>query len=172
MIEIWTDGGCRFDSSKGSVKPTDSSAYASLLIYKNHEKEVSGGALGKTNSYMEVRAVLEGLRQLKRYDIPVTLYTDSMYVVNTLGKQWYLGWAMNGWRTSSNKEVKHKELWEEIVSIWDKLRIARVEHVKGHSGVENNERVDLLVNYEMDALEARSGDYLIVKKEGELKHSK
>ncbi len=37
---------------------------------------------------MEIMGVIAGLQALKKHDIPVTIYSDSQYVVNTFEKGW------------------------------------------------------------------------------------
>lgn len=152
-IQIWTDGGCRFDSSEGGVKDDSISGYAVLLKFNGNEKLLGEAKLGKTNSYMELKAVLEGLRALRKFGYPVRIYTDSMYVANPLKKGWYKKWLWNGWKTSSGKDVKYQEMWIEIIQFWDSIPDITIEHVPGHSGVKNNERVDDHVNMLMDELE-------------------
>lgn len=153
-IHIWTDGGCRFDSSEGGVKPDSTSGYAVFMKYNEHEILFGEAELGKTNSYMELFAVLAGLRALRTPDIPVRIYSDSMYVVNPLNKGWYRIWEGNGWKTSSGKCVKYQQIWQELIEIWNQIPDAEIQHVLGHSGVHYNEKVDTHVNVLMDELEA------------------
>lgn len=152
-IQIWTDGGCRFDSSKGGVKPDSISGYAVLLKFNGKELLLGKAELGRTNSYMELKAVLEGLRALRKFGYPVEIYTDSMYVANPLKKGWYKKWLWNGWKTASGKDVKYQEMWIEIIKFWNNIPEITIQHVPGHAGVKNNERVDNHVNVLMDELE-------------------
>lgn len=152
-IQIWTDGGCRFDSSEGGVKPDSVSGYAVLMKFNGHEKLLGEAELGRTNSYMELKAVLEGLRALRKFGYPVEIYSDSMYVVNPLNKGWYKKWSWNGWKTASGKDVSYTEIWQEIIKFWNSIPEITIHHVPGHSGIRDNERVDDHVNELMDALE-------------------
>lgn len=153
IIRIWTDGGCRFDSSEGGVKGDSVSGYATLLKFNGHEKLLGEAELGRTNSYMELYAVLVGLRSLRNFGHQVIIFTDSMYVVNPLKKGWYKKWQLNGWKTASGKPVKYKELWKEIIAFWNNIPEIDIEHVPGHSGIVDNERVDSHLNVLMDELE-------------------
>lgn len=152
-IQIWTDGGCRFDSSEGGVRPDSVSGYAVYMQFNGHEKLFGEAELGKTNSYMELYAVLQGLRALRKFGYPVRIYTDSMYVANPLNKGWYKKWFFNGWKTASGKDVKYVELWKEIIKFWKNIPDIDIIHVPGHTGIENNEKVDTHVNVLMDELE-------------------
>lgn len=151
-VQIWTDGGCRFDSSIG-VQKDSISGYAALIVFNGKEEMIGRAELGRSNSYMELYAILEGLRNLHTYEYPINIYTDSMYVANPLDKGWYKIWFDNGWKTSSGKPVKNQELWEELIEIWHTIPDVDIHHVYAHSGIKDNERVDNYVNYLMDDLE-------------------
>lgn len=55
-----------------------------------------------------------------------------------------------GWVNSKKEAVKNKELWIALDNEKSKFRDIEFIKVKGHNGEEGNERVDLLVNIEMD----------------------
>ena len=104
-IVLYTDGGNRNTGNQagGSVRPTDKSAWAALLIYGDHEKMLSDGDYGRTNNYMEIMAVIQGLKALKRTDIPVDVYSDSAYVINTMQQRWWVKWQQNNGATMANQ---------------------------------------------------------------------
>lgn len=156
-IRIWTDGACRFDSSKGGVAHDDISGYAVLIKFNGEERIFGEAKLGATNSLMELTAVLEGLRAIRNFGYPVRIFSDSMYVVSPLRQGWYRKWQRNGWKTSSGSEVKHRDIWEELISFWSNFSDIEIHHVKGHSGIVDNERVDSYVNKLMDELEKCKG---------------
>ena len=56
-VIIYTDGACSGNPGPGG--------WGTILMYKEHKKELSGGAKNTTNNIMEITAVLEGLRALK-----------------------------------------------------------------------------------------------------------
>ena len=97
---------------------------------------------------MELTAVIEGLRALKRScDIEVT--TDSKYVLQGIN-EWMENWKRNGWKTAAKKPVKNVNLWKQLD---DEVKRHRInwQWVKGHSGVEGNELADQLANEAIDA---------------------
>ena len=53
---------------------------------------------------MELLAAISGLKALKER-CTVDLYSDSQYLTDAINKGWLKDWALNGWRTSSKKEV-------------------------------------------------------------------
>ncbi len=97
-----------------------------------------------TNQRMELRAVLEALREISGV---VEVVSDSTYVVNCFRDRWYEGWIKRGWRNSSRKEVANRDLWEPLIAEY----LARSEQisfrwVKGHSGDEWNDIADELAS--------------------------
>ena len=71
MIEIYTDGACRGNPGPGGC--------GALLRSGQHVKELWGGEVHTTNNRMEMQAVIESLKALKRPS-DVILTTDSQYV--------------------------------------------------------------------------------------------
>jgi ribonuclease HI len=106
------------------------------------ELELSGGAPATTNNRMELQAVIEGLRALRRPSV-VTVHIDSSYVMDAIAKRWYEGWVARGWRTAAKQPVKNRELWEALLALLE-LHTVTWTKVKGHAGVELNERCDQL----------------------------
>ena len=99
-VIIYTDGACSGNPGPGG--------WGSILMMGENKKEISGGKKDTTNNVMELTAVIEALKLLKR-PCKVDLYSDSAYVVNAFLQNWILGWIKNGWRNSNKEEVKNKE---------------------------------------------------------------
>lgn len=116
--------------------------WGTVLIYEGTEKEISGGEKNTTNNKMELKAAIEALKLLKRPCI-VKLYSDSAYLVNAFSEGWIYNWNKNGWKTADKKDVKNKELWEEIYRYTLIHKIEWIK-VKGHSDNEYNNRCDKL----------------------------
>ena len=91
---------------------------------------------------MELTAVIEALKLLK-FPCKVKLYSDSAYVVNAFLQNWVINWQRNNWKTADKKEVKNKELWQELVELTNIHDITFIK-VKGHSDNEYNNRCDEL----------------------------
>ena len=116
--------------------------WGAILMFNDIKKEISGGAQETTNNIMEITAVIEGLKLLKR-PCEVEVYSDSAYVVNSFTNGWIYNWQKNGWKTASKQNVKNRELWEKIYSF---TKIHEIEwiKVKGHADNEYNNRCDQL----------------------------
>ena len=94
---------------------------------------------------MELTAVIEGLKSLKR-PCTVNIHLDSQYVLKGI-TEWLEGWKARGWKTAAKAPVKNEDLWRQLDSL-----ISQSEHklhwhwVKGHSGHFGNEAADELAN--------------------------
>lgn len=133
-VIIYTDGACSGNPGPGG--------WGSILMMGENRKEISGGKKDTTNNVMELTAVIEALKLLKR-PCKVDLYSDSAYVVNAFLQNWILGWIKNGWKNSSKEEVKNKELWQELFSL-SKIHDVTFHKVKGHADNEYNNSCDEL----------------------------
>ena len=133
-VTIYTDGACSGNPGPGG--------YGAILIFGENRKEISGGKESTTNNVMELSAVIEALKLLKR-PCKVQLYSDSAYVVNAFSQGWIDGWLKNNWKNSNKEEVKNKELWQELINL-TKVHDVTFNKVKGHSNNELNNRCDEL----------------------------
>ena len=142
QITIYTDGACSGNPGPGG--------WGAILLYNDIIKELSGGKPNTTNNIMEMTAVIEALKALKK-PCNVNLYSDSAYVVNAFLQNWILGWIKNGWKNSSKEEVKNKELWQELFSL-TKIHDVTFHKVKGHADNEYNNRCDELARNAIKSL--------------------
>ncbi len=132
-VEIYTDGACQGNPGPGG--------WGAILRYKGVDKEISGYNPATTNNRMELQAAIEGLKALIR-PMEVDLYTDSQYLRDGITK-WLPQWKQKGWRLSTKKPVKNKDLWEELDLLSQQHTIGW-HWVRGHSGHIENERADEL----------------------------
>lgn len=130
-VTLFTDGSCLENPGPGG--------WACLLRYGQKEKMISGGVEETTNNQMELQAVIEGLKALKK-PCQLAIYTDSKYVIDGFTK-WMTGWKQRGWKKSDKSPVLNQELWKELDSISQNHEV-EWNWVKGHSGHAENERVD------------------------------
>jgi ribonuclease HI len=138
---IYTDGACKGNPGPGG--------WGVLMQAGPHTKELFGGERETTNNRMELTAVIEALRALKR-PCDVTLFLDSEYVRKGI-TEWIHGWKAKGWKTSTKQPVKNAELWQALDALVSGAG-HRIEWrwVKGHAGDPGNERADALANLGVD----------------------
>ncbi len=133
VVEIFTDGACSGNPGPGG--------YGALLKCGPTTKEISGCEPDTTNNRMEMMAVIEALRRLKR-PCRIILTTDSQYVMKGM-TQWIHGWIKKNWMNSQKKPVLNKDLWEEMLQL-SKPHQIQWKWVRGHQGHTENERCDYL----------------------------
>lgn len=134
-VTIYTDGG-----SSGNPGP---GGYGAIQIYDGTVKERTGGFRFTTNNRMELMGVIVALRELEHRELPVTVYTDSSYVVNGITKGWAKKWRSNNWIKADKRPAVNPDLWGELLDLTAELDVTFV-WVKGHAGNSYNERCDEL----------------------------
>lgn len=137
-VTLYSDGACSGNPGPGG--------WAFILRHEPTKRvmERAGAEWQTTNNRMELRAVIEGLRALKR-TTRVHVVTDSAYVKNGI-TSWIKNWKANHWKRrtpSGSKPVKNLDLWQELDALLQKHSFS-FQHVRGHSGHPENERCDEL----------------------------
>jgi ribonuclease HI len=139
-VVMYTDGACRGNPGPGG--------WGVVLRFQGKHKTLQGYAAETTNNRMELTAVIEGLKALKR-SCEIELFTDSKYVMQGL-TEWLANWKRNGWKTAAKKPVKNIDLWQQLEDAVTRHEIDW-NWVKGHAGIEGNELADQLANAAIDA---------------------
>ena len=131
-INIYTDGAAIGNPGPGGL--------GIIMEWegKGYIKEFSQGYRHTTNNRMELLAVINGLENLKKAQLEVTIFSDSKYVVDAIEKKWV--WR---WEKKNFKEKKNSDLWKRFLKIYPKHKVS-LQWVKGHSGHPQNERCDKL----------------------------
>lgn len=143
VVEIFTDGACRGNPGPGG--------WGALLRYNGTERELYGYQAEATNNQMELMAAIQGLEALSR-PCEVILTTDSQYVRQGI-TEWIAGWKRKNWKTAAGKPVKNQDLWQRLDQAAEPHQVDW-RWVKGHSGHDENERVDQLANKAIDEKKA------------------
>ena len=130
MIRIYTDGAAQGNPGPGG--------YGVILKYNDHIKELSQGFRLTTNNRMELMAVIVGLESIKKSGIPVTIYSDSEYVVNAVEKGWLWEWEKKNFKKKANVD-----LWQRYIPLHKTFK-PKFTWVRGHAGHAENERCDYL----------------------------
>ncbi len=141
-VDIYTDGACSGNPGKGG--------WAAILIYKGHEKVISGGEIETTNNRMELSGIIYGISALKE-SCDVILYSDSAYCTEPFIKGWIESWQSNGWKTLGKESVKNVDLWQKLLEVIKKHKVTFIR-VKGHSDNAFNNRCDEIARAEIKKL--------------------
>jgi ribonuclease HI len=129
----YTDGACLGNPGPGGWG-------VRILHVDGTVCELGGRVAATTNNRMELQAAIAALQVLHTYP-QVAIFTDSRYVIDGLTK-WLPAWRRRGWVTSTNTPVKNRDLWMTLESLHHPG--VRWQHVYGHRGDPNNERVDTI----------------------------
>jgi ribonuclease HI len=143
QILMYTDG-----SSRGNPGP---GGYGTLLMYGQRSKELSQGYRLTTNNRMELMAVIAGLQAIKKENIPITVYSDSQYIVKAIEHGWLKNWIA----TSFKGGKKNSDLWMQYHNL-AKNKTIKFVWVRGHADNPYNNRCDEL------ATQAADGKNLLV----------
>lgn len=125
-VIAYTDGACSGNPGAG--------AWAYRLEWPDGSAdEAAGGEPHTTNNREELKAVREALRAIRSRigdagDWRIVVRTDSLGVINWLTRRW--------------KRRANLDLFPSIDPLVDER--VHFEHVRGHSGIAGNERVDAL----------------------------
>ncbi|MFO8232818.1 MAG: ribonuclease HI [Longimonas sp.] len=136
-VTVYTDGACSGNPGPGG--------WAAVLMPEGNRddaEQYTGGSLQTTNNRMELTAALEALKVLDE-PTAVKLHTDSAYVSRAFNDGWLDNWKQNGWRTSSKKPVKNKDLWQALDAQNERHNVEWI-WVKGHADNTLNNYVDSL----------------------------
>ena len=136
-IKMYTDGAARGNPGPGG--------YGVVLMFGQHRKELSQGYRHTTNNRMELLAVIAGLEAIKNSNLPVTVYSDSQYVVNSVEKGWLKTWI----RTNFKGGKKNPDLWRRYHDLAKNFSV-RFVWVKGHADNPHNNRCDELATAAAD----------------------
>lgn len=135
-VIIYTDGASRGNPGNGG--------YGAVLIYGKHLKELSAGYRHTTNNRMELMAVIESLKALKKENLEIDIHTDSKYVMDAFEKNW-----IKKWQEKKFNKVKNPDLWKMLIELYNKHTV-KFYWVKGHNGNKYNEICDTLATTAAD----------------------
>jgi len=146
IVELYTDGACSGNPGPGG--------YGAILKYGDQTKEISGCDPETTNNRMEMMAVIQGLRSLKR-PCTVRVVTDSNYLVKGM-TEWVPKWVRKNWINSKKEPVLNRDLWEKLLEL-SKVHRIEWQWIKGHEGHKENERCDKLAREAIGRCMTRKG---------------
>jgi ribonuclease HI len=147
MIRLYSDGAAQGNPGPGG--------YGTILKFNNHVKELSQGYRLTTNNRMELMAVIAGLEAIRKKDIPVTVYSDSKYVVEAIKQGWLWDWEKKNFKKKANPD-----LWKRFIPLYHLFK-PKFIWVKGHAGHPEHERCDEL------AVQAANSAHLLIDLEYE-----
>ena len=101
VLRIYTDGGCSGNQNEENI-----GGWGAILEFGSAVKELYGGEANTTNNRMEMTALLEAFRAIRKPGQSIQVFSDSSYLMDCFRKKWYENWQANGWKTSQKKPVR------------------------------------------------------------------
>lgn len=126
ILQIHTDGGCRSNQQGNNI-----GGWGAILQFGEHTKELYGGELNTTNNRMEMTALLEAFRSIKKPNQQIEVFSDSSYLINCFRDKWYIKWIKKNWMMTKTEPVKNAELWQALLPFLDAHNIT-FYRVTGH----------------------------------------
>ncbi|WP_446369510.1 SLOG family protein [Coleofasciculus sp. G3-WIS-01] len=141
--KIYSDGACSGNPGPGG--------WGCVVVFSDGSThEIGGMESNTTNNQMELKGAIAGLEFLlaSGQRETVEFYIDSQYVQKGI-TEWIEGWKLQGWRNSSGKLVKNRELWQQLDNLnstLSQLLDAPIDwrYVQAHAGHIHNERCDAI----------------------------
>jgi ribonuclease HI len=140
-IAVFTDGSCHTQFKTGG--------WASIIFMDNAKVTLKGSESDTTHQRMELTAVLEALLYIQKQDqlsSPITIYSDSQYVVGLLKRRERL--TVTEFMTNKLKPVRNADLVRMLIKFFNTMDIDFVK-VKAHLRSSDQEN---LFNREVDIL--------------------
>jgi ribonuclease HI len=140
-ITVFTDGSCHNQLKTGG--------WASIIFVGKEKITLKGHEAETTHHRMELVAVLEAMRFLQKNNHlgqPVTIYSDSQYVVDLLQRRERL--TTSGFRTKKLRPIRNADLVQLVLQYIDAPGITLVK-LKSHLRSSTHES---LINREVDML--------------------
>lgn len=126
ILRIYTDGGC-----SGNQNSENLGGWGAVMEFGSACKELYGSERNTTNNRMEMTALLEAFKAIKKEGQTIHVFSDSSYLMDCFRKKWYAGWQKNGWKTAGKKPVENQDLWKQLLPYIDRHDISFFR-VKGH----------------------------------------
>ena len=120
-LYIWSDGSANVKTKQGGI--------GIYMRYKDSEKSIRAGFENTKTGRMEIKAVIIALNNVQNKAIQIHLYSDSMYVINSINL-WMESYKQRGWLGVANED-----LWKQFLEIYSKFNPSKftISHVKGHT---------------------------------------
>lgn len=137
-VAVYTDGSCHKNPGPGGWACVLLATFSEINGQKTDGKmlgirRISGyGGANSTNNIMELTAVSEALKALKKKDRNTVIFTDSKYVIGVLSQGW--------------KAKKNTNLIAAIRRQISEFSHLTFQYTKAHNGDAWNEECDRLAN--------------------------
>ena len=131
QVTVYTDGSC-----SGNGQETAVGGWAAIIRCNGAERVIRGYESRTTNNRMELRAVIEAVKFLKKPS-EIAVYTDSQYICTGAAQ-------MKKWLKQATPHA-NMDMWNELITEGRKGKHhLTFHHISGHSGNTLNDRCDAI----------------------------
>ena len=107
-------------------------AYAATIHTGTHAVLIAGTVSSINQPRPKLTAIIRALQSLQELHLqgitspltPVTLHVDSSNMAHTLTSGAPALWKANGWTTSPDQPVRNRDLWEQILTLTERMNIS------------------------------------------------
>jgi ribonuclease HI len=151
FIEVYTDGSC-YNGDGGYAVYFPGGEHPTICKEAKASASASASAgTAITSTRCEILAVNTALTIYndKFRGIPCTIYTDSLFIVDSLNRYFPI-WRNNGWKKTDGTPVKNQDIMKPMCEVFDANKHnVSVKHIKAHTlnqdkHSHNNAVVDIL----------------------------
>jgi ribonuclease HI len=131
FIEVYTDGSC-YNGNGGYAVYFPGGEHPTIC---KEATAVTATATAVTSTRCEILAVNTALTIYndKFRGIPCTIYTDSLFIVDSLYRYFPI-WRNNGWKKTDGTPVKNQDLMKPMCELFDANKNhVSVKHIKAHT---------------------------------------
>lgn len=144
MIRIYTDGSYSVKTRRG--------CWSYFIDFGEGLYDIGyGHVINPTSQRAELAAASNAIWSVENSlgdrskGMRIVVYSDSEYLVKGMN-QWIANWKSNGWKLADGRDVKNKDIWEQLSSRCENLSI-EWRWIKGHNGNAGNTIVDAISSY-------------------------
>lgn len=130
---LYTDGSCLQgrDQATGADRRRGRGGYAAIVEVGHEGWVVRGHAHDTTNTAMEMRAVIEGLRSLGGYADAAVVHTDCAGLFQSVHQRWRRRELSAFVRSRRAAQRRHYDDWLELAALFE-LRLVVFRQVPAH----------------------------------------
>lgn len=140
-IHIYTDGACH--------PPSKTGAWAVIILMDNQQKTLQAIVTHTTHNRMELTAAIKAIEYIHTQTTsphPITIYSDSQYVVDLTERKEKL--KRHHFTTRKGSPIQNADLVQQLIHHLDTAPVTLIKvpaHQKKDKTINHNREVDKLV---------------------------
>tara|TARA_Y100001970_G_scaffold287961_1_gene413949 strand:+ start:7896 stop:8843 length:948 start_codon:yes stop_codon:yes gene_type:complete len=103
------------------INPNGPGGWAAIIINENQSKILAGQQKDTTANKLQLWCVLQALQHID-FNKQINIHTSSKYLYQG-ANEWLSLWKKRNWKSQSGQSIKHKKLWENVLTYTQKTNI-------------------------------------------------